>query len=222
MRILLVEDNIDLSASLCDFLESQSSVVDCAYDGCAGLEIAKQKEFDILILDINLPSLNGIELCDKIRNTLKINTPIMMLTARADLKDKLACFEHGADDYLVKPFEMEELLARLKVIQKRKTRSDTSLTVGELEFNITQSSISRGGVAIHLNPSCKKILCVLMQRSPEVVSREALEYELWGDNPPDGNGLKTHIHSIRQEVDKPFPQGYIKTIRGSGYQITDK
>jgi DNA-binding response OmpR family regulator len=221
MRILLVEDNLDLCASLSDYLESHLAVVDYAYNGIAGFELARQQEFDAIILDINLPGLNGIELCQKLRQTLQLTTPIIMLTARAELGDKLASFENGADDYLIKPFEMDELLARLQVLQKRDSNNSTVLQVGDLSFDTQNLQIKREQELIALNSSCRKLLQILMQRSPRVVSRKTLEYTLWGDEPPDDNVLKIHIHNLRQKVDKPFPQAYIKTIRGEGYQLTD-
>jgi len=221
MRILLVEDNLDLCASLSDYLESHLAVVDCAYHGNAGFELAREKEFDAIILDINLPGLNGIQLCQKLRQTLQISTPVIMLTARAELDDKLASFENGADDYLIKPFEMAELLARLQVLQKRDRNTSTVLQVGDLSFDTRNLQIRREQAQIVLDASGRKLLQMLMQRSPRVVSRETLEYVLWGDDPPDDNVLKIHIHNLRQKVDKPFTQPYIRTVRGEGYQLTD-
>ena len=221
MRILLVEDNLDLCASLSDYLESHLAVVDCAYHGNAGFELAREKEFDAIILDINLPGLNGIQLCQFLRQTLQISTPVIMLTARAELDDKLASFENGADDYLIKPFEMAELLARLQVLQKRDRNTSTVLQVGDLSFDTRNLQIRREQAQIVLDASGRKLLQMLMQRSPRVVSRETLEYVLWGDDPPDDNVLKIHIHNLRQKVDKPFTQPYIRTVRGEGYQLTD-
>jgi DNA-binding response OmpR family regulator len=221
MRILLVEDNLDLCASLLDYLESHLAVVDCAYNGNAGLELATHREFDAIILDINLPGLNGIQLCKKLRQDLRLTTPVIMLTARAELQDKLASFENGADDYLIKPFEMAELLARLQVLQKRDSNTSTVLQVGDLSFDTKTLRINREQEDITLNTFSRKLLQILMQRSPSVVSRESLEYVLWGDEPPDDNVLKIHIHNLRQRIDKPFLQAYIKTVRGEGYQLTD-
>ena len=221
MRILLVEDNLDLCASLSDYLESHLAVVDFAYNGCAGLELARHREFDAIILDINLPGLNGIELCQKLRQSLQLSTPIIMLTARAELADKLASFENGADDYLIKPFEMAELLARLQALQKRKSSTSTLLQVGDLSFDTQNLKISREQKLITLNNSCRKLLQILMHRSPGVVSRETLEYTLWGDDPPDSNVLKIHIHKLRQKIDGPFQKDYLKTVRGEGYQLDD-
>jgi DNA-binding response OmpR family regulator len=221
MRILLVEDNLDLCASLSDYLESHLAVVDCAYSGNAGLELAGAQEFDATILDINLPGLNGIQLCKKLRQDLGLTTPVIMLTARADLEDKLASFENGADDYLIKPFDMAELLARLQALQKRDSNTSTVLKVGDLSFDTKTLQINRDQEAISLTASGRKLLQVLMQRSPGVVSRQSLEYVLWGDDPPDDNVLKIHIHNLRQKIDNPFQRAYIKTVRGEGYQLTD-
>lgn len=221
MRILLVEDNLDLCVSLANALESQGLVVDYAYDGLKGFELAKQNEYDVIILDINLPKLNGIELCKKIREELNLTTPVIMLTARMDLQDKLSSFENGADDYLVKPFEILELYARLQALAKRTGQQTKVLQVGDLLFDTRTLTITRGNTPIELNAYCRKILKILMQHSPEVVTRETLEYELWGEDLPDSDILKVHIHSLRQKIDKPFRKEYIKNIRGLGYQIKD-
>jgi DNA-binding response OmpR family regulator len=221
MRLLLVEDNLDLCASLADSLESQGVVVDFAYDGKTGLELVKDNEYDVLVLDINLPQINGIDLCKKIRDDLNSNTPIIMLTARIDIEDKLASFENGADDYLVKPFEMAELLARLNVLVKRKQARTNVMKVGDLSFDTKSLAIIREGKPIELNSSCRKILNILMQKSPNVVSRSSLEHELWGDELPNSDILKIHIHNLRQKIDKPFENEYLKTIRGVGYQLND-
>jgi len=221
MRLLLVEDNLDLCASLADSLESQGIVVDYAYDGKNGFELAKENEYDIIILDINLPHINGIELCKLIRNELMRDTPIIMLTARIDIEDKLASFENGADDYLVKPFEMPELLARLQVLAKRNQPRHSKLIVGDLSFDTKTLEITRENKHIELNASCRKILSILMRHSPDVVTRKTLEHELWGDELPDSDILKIHVHNLRQKIDKPFKKEYIKTVRGSGYQLSE-
>lgn len=219
MRLLLVEDNLDLCASLADSLESQGILVDYAYDGKTAYQLAKENEYDIIVLDINLPQINGIELCKRMREQLALNTPIIMLTARIDIQDKLASFENGADDYLAKPFEMPELLARLQVLVKRNKPRGQQLVIGDLSFDTKSLVVKRENQVIDLNASCRKILLILMQQSPNVVSRSLLEHELWGDELPDNDILKIHIHNLRQKIDKPFKGDYIKTIRGSGYQL---
>lgn len=219
MRLLLVEDNLDLCASLADSLESQGILVDYAYDGKTAYQLAKENEYDIIVLDINLPQINGIELCKRMREQLALNTPIIMLTARIDIQDKLASFENGADDYLAKPFEMPELLARLQVLVKRNKPRGQQLVIGDLSFDTKSLVVKRDKQVIDLNASCRKILLILMQQSPNVVSRSMLEHELWGDELPDNDILKIHIHNLRQKIDKPFKGDYIKTIRGSGYQL---
>lgn len=221
MRVLLVEDNLDLCASLADAMESKNIVVDYAYDGKTGLNLVEENEYEVIILDINLPQINGIEVCRRIREDLQKQTPIIMLTARADIDDKLSSFDAGADDYLVKPFETLELIARLNIISKRKVSDSNILKVGDLEFDQKSMKITREGKAIELNSSCRKLLSVLMKKSPEVVSKQSLEYALWGDESPEAEVLKIHIHNLRQKIDKPFAREYLKTVRGSGYQLID-
>lgn len=222
MRLLLVEDNLDLCASLADSLESRGIVVDYAYDGKIGAELVKENEYDIIILDINLPHINGITLCKMIRDELLINTPIIMLSARVDIEDKLTCFENGADDYLSKPFETPELLARLNALLKRNKPRSHLLQVGDLSFDTQSMLIQRDNQVIELNASCRKILMMLMQHSPNVVRRTMLEHALWGDELPDNDILKIHVHNLRQKIDKPFKKEYIKTVRGLGYQLSDR
>lgn len=221
MRILLVEDNTDLCASLYDYLESKGELIDCAYDGLAGLELFKQNEYDLIVLDINLPKLNGIALCERIRDLESTPTPIIMLTARSELETKLACFSLGADDYLVKPFEMAELHARAHTLAKRYSNPKKILTVGDLTYNTGTEHIERQGQRIQLPQFPAKLLKRLMQKSPNVVSRETLENALWPDGAPDQDVLKIHIHTLRQKIDKPFNEQYLKTVRGTGYQLMD-
>lgn len=221
MRVLLVEDNLDLCASLADALESDDFTVDYAYDGKTGFNLIKDNEYDIIILDINLPNMNGIDLCKAIRDDLDLSTPIIMLTARLDLEDKLASFNNGADDYLVKPFETLELIARLKILGKRTNSRETILRVGDLSYDTKRLQAKREGKIIDLNSSCRTLLALLMKRSPETVSRQALAHALWGDELPEGDVLKIHIHNLRQKIDKPFDRAYLKTVRGSGYQLSD-
>ncbi len=222
MRVLLVEDDIDLCASLAAAMESKDIVVDYAYDGKTGLNLVEENEYEVIVLDINLPQVNGIEVCRRIREELGKQTPIIMLTARADIEDKLSSFDVGADDYLVKPFDILELLARLSILSKRKVSDTNILKVGDLEFDQKSMRISREGKSIDLNSSCRKLLSVLMKKSPEVVSKQSLEYALWGDDSPEAEVLKIHIHNLRQKIDKPFSKEYLKTVRGAGYQLIDE
>ena len=219
MRALLVEDNYDLSESLYDYLQSHQVLVDCAYTAQSALNLLEQLSFDVIVLDINLPDFNGFELCQRLRNEHQITTPIIMLTARSSLEDKLSGFDSGAEDYLVKPFEMAELLARMNVLVERQQPKKRMLQVGNLTYDLDMQKITREDTIIELNTSCRKILELMMRKSPNVVSKNALEYALWGDDTPENEVLKIHIHTLRQKIDKAFDVEYLQTIRGSGYVL---
>lgn len=222
MRILIIEDNPDIAANIGDYLEDLGYTVDFAGDGITGLHLAVVNDFDAIILDLALPGMDGLEVCRKLRQEAAKDTPVLMLTARDRLEDKLAGFETGADDYLVKPFELQEVLARLKVLASRgRRRTKRELTVGGLTYNLDTLNVTRQGKEIHLNPIGLKLLQCLMEASPNVVSRAELEMEVWGEEMPDSDSLRVHIHSLRSAIDKPFGSNMIHTRHGIGYQLVD-
>ena len=179
MRILIIEDNPDIAANIGDYLEDLGYTVDFAGDGITGLHLAVVNDFDAIILDLALPGMDGLEVCRKLRQEAAKDTPVLMLTARDRLEDKLAGFETGADDYLVKPFELQEVVARLKVLASRgRRRTQRELTVGDLVYNLDTLNVTREGKEIHLNPIGLKLLQSLMEASPNVVSRSELEMEV--------------------------------------------
>lgn len=220
MRILIVEDNRDIAANLGDFLSDRGHEVDYAYDGVTGLNLASTHTFDALVLDLSLPGMDGLEVARQLREEKKIETPILMLTARDQLEDKLAGFDSGADDYLVKPFELKEVEARIEVLARRGQRiKPTVLTVGDLEYNLETYRVTRQGKPIDLNPIGLKLLEKLMSASPAVVTRRELEHHVWGEELPDSDSLRVHIHSLRVAIDKPFGQAMIQTRHGIGYSL---
>lgn len=222
MRLLIIEDNTDIAANIGDYLEDRGHEVDYAGDGVTGLHLAVVNEFDAIILDLMLPGMDGIEVCRKLRDEARKDTPVLMLTARDTLEDKLTGFQTGADDYLVKPFELQELSARLKVLGRRgKAAQPRVLRIADLEFNLDTLSVTRAGQAINLNPTGLKILQRLMEASPWVVSRQELERRVWGEELPDSDALRVHIHSLRAAVDKPFDTPLIQTRHGIGYRIVN-
>lgn len=219
MRLLVVEDNNDIIANIYEFFEPLGYTLDCARDGISGLSLAAEDNYDAIILDVSLPRLDGIKLCRKLRQELKLNTPVLMLTARDTIQDKVLGLESGADDYLVKPYSIIELEARNKALVRRSSDShvESTLKLGTLEFNPQTLQLQREGMPLQLKPIGYKLLSVLMKNSPEVFSRKKLENALWGDTPPDSDSLRTHIHTLRQAVDKPFKKPMIKTVQGIGY-----
>ena len=222
MRVLIIEDNPDIAANIGDYLEDLGHTVDFAGDGITGLHLAVVNDFDAIILDLALPGMDGLEVCRKLRLDASKDTPVLMLTARDRLEDKLAGFETGADDYLVKPFELQEVAARLKVLASRgRRRTKRELTVGDLQYNLDTLSVKRQGREIHLNPIGLKLLQCLMEASPNVVSRAELEMEVWGEEMPDSDSLRVHIHTLRSAIDKPFNSSMIQTRHGIGYRLVD-
>lgn len=220
MYTLVIEDNPDLVANLYDYLEPRGFVVDAAYDAKSGLTFAKENDYDTIILDLTLPGMDGLEVCTRLRDA-GCNTPILMLTARDTLKDKLDGFNSGADDYLVKPFAMRELEVRLKAIVRR-TRGEQSrelIRVGDLQFNPSTLELCRNGKAISLPPIPLKILELLIRQSPRVVPRKEIERRIWGNIRPDSDALRTHISVLRTAIDKPFNQHLLRTVHGIGYQL---
>ena len=222
MRVLIIEDNPDIAANLGDYLEDHGHTVDFAGDGITGLHLAVVNDFDSIVLDLALPGMDGLDVCRKLRSEAGKDTPVLMLTARDRLEDKLAGFETGADDYLVKPFELQEVEARLNVLAGRgRRRNSRELKVGDLKYNLDTLNVSRGDEDIYLNPIGLKLLHCLMDASPNVVSRAELEMEVWGEEMPDSDSLRVHIHSLRGAIDKPFGSNLIQTRHGIGYRLVE-
>lgn len=222
--ILLVEDHKDLAATVSGYLENQNFQVDYAADGLTALHLGVTEHYDAIILDLNLPGLDGLEVCQRLRRDARRPTPILMLTARDQLSDKLSGFEAGADDYLVKPFELAELTVRIEALIRREkgTVSDTVYQVGGLKLDTQRQIAMRDGLRLKLSPRSFEILRVLMHRSPNLVSRQELEREIWGDDMPDSDSLRSHIYNLRRIVDKPFDTEIIETVAGRGYRIAAK
>jgi len=218
IHLLLVEDNLDLANTIIEYLEITGIVCDHASNGQTGLNLALSQHYDVILLDIMLPRLDGQQLCKQLREQGK-QTPILMLTSLDALPDKLASFAMGADDYLVKPFELAELVARIRALSLRRSGQASRLQVADLTMDLSTRKVSRAGQELHLSPTCWTLLECLMRASPEPVGRERLEATVWGDEPPDSNTLKVHMHRLRKAVDKDFSQALIHTISGVGVQL---
>ncbi|HEY1138687.1 MAG TPA: response regulator transcription factor [Lysobacter sp.] len=220
MRVLVVEDNHNLVANLFEYFDARGYTLDAAPDGPTGLHLAVSKEFDAIVLDWMLPRMDGREVLSRLREAGR-DTPVLMLTARDELPDKIAGFRAGADDYLTKPFHLPELEVRLEALVARARGRGRSkvLQVGDLKLDMSTLEASRAGRALHLYPACRKLLEVLMQASPAAVTRDRLEHALWGDDPPDGDMLRSHIYELRRSVDGPFDRKLIQTLPRVGYRI---
>ncbi len=223
MRILVIEDNRDILANVLDYLQIKGYNIDCAQDGLSGLHLATTVHYDLIVLDIMLPGLDGYQVCKRLREDARSEVPILMLTARDVLEDRLTGLRAGADDYLIKPFALSELVARIEAILRRSPGGKKrQLKVADLVYDLDTLDITRAGRPLKLNPTTMKLLAILMQKSPAVVRREALEEALWGDDCPDSDSLRSHIHQLRQVIDKPFATPLLHTLHGVGYRLVGK
>ena len=222
MRILLVEDNKRLNASLRLTFEDDGYAVDSAFDGLDGEEMGLMDVYDIIILDVMLPGKNGIEVCKSIRNK-RVTTPILMLTARDALDDRVLGLDSGADDYLVKPFEMNELRARMRALFRREAGSKTGvLQIGDLLLDPALHTVQRGGQLIDLTSKEFALLEYLMRHSNYLVTREMAEGHLWSyENVVASNVVDVYIRRLRRKIDDPFKEKLLETVRGAGYRIRD-
>lgn len=218
---LLIEDDKDLAEAISDYMELDGVEFDFAYNGLSGLNLALSNSYDIILTDLNMPKMDGIDVCQSLREK-GVSTPILMLTARDTLDDKLTGFAAGSDDYLVKPFAMEELKVRVLALVRRAKGAVTSLSVGDLMVDLDQHQVSRAGQAIKLPPVCWKMLVCLIQNSPNVVSKSKLEEEVWGDELPNADSLKVHLFKLRQAIDAPFENKLIHTLHGVGIAIREE
>jgi DNA-binding response OmpR family regulator len=223
MRILIVEDNPDILANVFDYLQLKGYSVDCAQDGLGGLHLAVTQAYDLIVLDVMLPGIDGYQICKRLREDARLDVPVIMLTARDTLDDRIHGLNTGADDYLIKPFALSELHARIQAVLRRAKGSQVhELRVGDLAFDVEILQVQRAGRTLRPHPFGLKILEILMKKSPAVVRREELERELWGDDCPDSDSLRSHIHQLRQVVDKPFDSSLLHTVHGIGYRLAEK
>ena len=221
MRVLIIEDNPDIVANLYGYLEPLGYSLDCARNGDSGLVAASRGGYDAIVLDLMLPGLHGLELCRRLRKEMRQATPVLVLTAKDTIQDKISGFESGADDYLVKPFSLAELDVRLMALVRRAQDAHVErvLRAGNLCFDTATMTVTRSGRRIDLTPTGYKLLARLMQAAPKIVARETLEYAVWGDEPPESDALRTHIHALRQAIDKPFDTPMLRTVQGIGYRL---
>ena len=222
-KILVIEDNPDIVANIYAFFEPKGFELDNAHNGYSGLTLAANNRYDVILLDVMLPGMDGTKLCKKLREELHDKTPVLMLTARDTISDKVAGFDSGADDYLVKPFSLVELECRIKALIRRTDDAHFihSIAVGALSLNNSEHTIMREGTALKLTPTGFKILHILMSAAPRVVSKTEIEEKVWGQDIPSSDALRTHMHSVRAQIDKPFAQPMIITVPGVGYQVID-
>jgi len=222
LSILIVEDNAPMAANIYDYLEACGHKPDAAPDGKSGLGLVQLNHYDAIVLDWMMPRMDGVTMLAQLRGELKSRIPVIMLTAKDQLGNKLQGFEAGADDYLVKPVALPELEMRLRVLVTRSNGAQAPgqvLEVGDLRFNLESLVVTRGDRELSLSPIRRQILEILMRRSPHIVSREHLESQIWGDRVLDNDILRSHMHLLRKEVDGDGAQKILHTVFGQGYNI---
>jgi DNA-binding response OmpR family regulator len=221
MRILIIEDNRQLVANLFDYFEPRGHTLDAAPDGPTGLHLATRRDHDVVVLDWVLPRMDGPEVLRRLRQDAQSTVPVIMLTARHELPDKIAGFRAGADDYLTKPFDLAELEVRIEALVARAAgrASQQVLRVADLAFDLRTHEVTRADTPIHLYPACRTLLRVLMQASPAAVTRARLEEAIWGDHPPDGDLLRSHMYDLRRAIDGEFAVKLVHTLPRVGYRI---
>lgn len=220
MKILLVEDHQEIAGIIFDFFEIKGFQLDYARDGLQGFELASNNHYDVIILDVMLPHLDGLSVCQKLRKH-GIDTPILMLTARDSNNDILDGFEHGADDYLVKPFDLNILAARLNALYKRRSgnAATKAITFSNLTLDLASRTLRRNECTFQLNQTLFTIMKTLMLRAPDIASRDEIINQVWQDDSPEDDVLRHHIYQLRSQIDKPFKHAYIHTIPKVGYQL---
>lgn len=220
MNVLLVEDSKQVADVIYEYFEDTDVELDYAATGTLGLQLAQEHRYDCIILDIMLPGIDGITLCKTLRESGN-DTPIVMLTARDTQQDTLQGLQTGADDYIIKPFDLELLEARVEAVVRRNNGLGykKSLIVGELTIDVKSHSVTRNNIEISLNPSGYKILKLLCEKYPNLVTREEIESTLWPDDSPDQDILRKHIYQLRTKVDKPFDYDMVITMPKKGYKL---
>ncbi|MGO2012059.1 MAG: response regulator transcription factor [Pseudoalteromonas sp.] len=219
INVLLVEDDIDLATTIVDYLDIEDIECDHASNGVLGLNLLQINNYQMIILDVNMPKMDGLTMCKTLREQGQ-DTPVLMLTARDSLDNKLEGFAVGSDDYLVKPFAMKELVARVQVLAKRKSGEAKRLTLANLNLDLTKRSADVEGQTLKLSPIAFKLLETLVRSAPQPVTRSAIMQTIWGEEQPDSNSLKVHVHHLRKQLETITQQIKLETIPSVGFAIT--
>ena len=206
MHILIVEDTFSVAETIADYLELEGMTIDFAYHGESALKLVEDNHYDVIIMDVMMPKMDGITAVKKLRGELLCNTPIIFLTAKDQIEDKIASFKAGGDDYLVKPFALEELSLRIHALVMRGVRQD----IGQLSFagirvDVKNGEVSCDGKIIKVSPIQLTILKVLIKKAPSIVTRQEVNQAIWGDQPPSSDALRSHIYSLRSKLAELFP-----------------
>lgn len=220
MNILLIEDNRAIAKQVIEFLSIHNWNIDYADNAKHGVQLACENIFDVVLLDLNLPDMDGLDVCTHIKTQAKVTPPILMLTARDSFADKAAGFEHGADDYLTKPYDLRELALRCKALAKRYDLHQAStITIGNLELNTSSKLALLTGIECPLTIIGFNILHILVKAYPEAVSRSLIVHKIWADEPPESDALKSHIYALRKALSQHTNSPQIKTVMNVGYKL---
>jgi DNA-binding response OmpR family regulator len=223
LSILLIEDNLTIATQLTEFFEGQGWVVDYASNGEQGVELALSQPFDVVVLDLNLPDIDGLTVCCRIKQQAKINLPVLMLTARDAFEDKAQGYGEGADDYVTKPFDFREVALRCQALAKRhQLHQSQTIEIGDLKIEQKQHLAFREDQPLKLTNIGFKLLLALAEMYPQAVTRSNLIHKVWQDNPPDTDALRSHIYSLRNSLDKPFSYPMLTTITNVGFKLEVK
>ena len=220
MKVLFIEDNDTIARQVGEFLANHRWNVDFAHNARLGIELALAHFYDVILLDLNLPDLDGLAVCEQIKAHTEVTPPILILTARDSFESKAAGFRHGADDYLTKPFDLRELVLRCEALARRHAlHQPKTLTLGDLELDLRTKTATRQKIPLELTSVGFRVLELLVKCYPEPASRSYITHQLWGENPPESDALKSHIYALRQALDKPFAYSMIKTVMNAGFKL---
>ena len=221
LRVLIVEDQNDLAENLFEFLGDERYSLDYAADGLTALHLLATQSYDVIVLDLMLPGVDGFEICRRIRQDLQCQKPIILMTALSSIKDKEKGFELGADDYLVKPFELKELQLRIDALHRRYNPSLKGLQAGELRYDPGTLSVYYRDKSAELSGTPARLFELLIRAYPSLIGHDALSESIWGDDIADHaeNTLRTHIYALRKTLEKAFGDGLIKSVHGRGYRL---
>jgi len=223
-RLLIAEDDFAIATNLFTYFERKGFDVEAVYNGQAALHRCSVDRFDLVMLDLGLPGLDGLTFLQRLRSELRLGTPVLVLSARSDLSDKLAGFEHGADDYVTKPFALAEVEARVRALLNR-SRGDAGIDpvrrLGGLGFDSAEGDASVDGLPVRLTPKAAQLLALLMRRPGQLVRRNEIEQALWGHAVPNADALRSQVHLLRKALADAGFDG-IETAHGVGYRIVDR
>lgn len=220
IRMLIVEDHVALAENLFEYFDSQRYILDFSADGLTALHLLAVNQYDVIVLDVMLPGVSGYEICRRIRQDLKCTTPVIMMTAKDQLQDKEQGFSHGADDYLVKPFNLRELELRVQALDRRHRPPPARLHAAQIEFDPGTLAVSvPGSIPLILSGSGARLFEAFVRAYPAIVSYEQLQDCIGTHRELDANTLRTHVYLLRKQLQQHFADPMIKTVHGRGYRL---